>query len=179
MAYAIELPDGTWLLVLDPQPIFQKSVWRAFWDGQPRTSDGRFTYGKRTAVAASTGITGKVTVKEAVKMLSHPFLASDPRGRKIIFDSFLIGKYRDGQGRKSKDEDRLRSLGMAVLAVQKMNGGMVRLEKHNPPQVQYLHKFGLKKAIVVYVEENTGRVRGFIYSSHKNADRFLDKKRGR
>ena len=46
MAYAIELPNGMYLIVMDPQPIFPEDAARAFWDGQPRKPDGRFTFGK-------------------------------------------------------------------------------------------------------------------------------------
>ena len=46
MAYAIDLPDGMCLIILDPQPIFPEDGAVAFWDGQPRTPNGRFTYGK-------------------------------------------------------------------------------------------------------------------------------------
>lgn len=45
MAYVIDLPDGTSLLIMDPQPLFPE-LEKAFWDGQPRTPDGRFTFGK-------------------------------------------------------------------------------------------------------------------------------------
>lgn len=55
----------------------------------------------------------------------------------------------------------------------------VELPGHNPPQRQYLHKFGKRSAIVVYVEAESGAVRSLIYSSHKKADKFLKNKRGR
>jgi len=166
-----------YLVFLDPMPLVEYGM--SFYDGQPRDDHGRFARGKRVVVAKTTGITGKVTLKEAESILSEPVIVTDKYGHNIIFHNGILEKYRDGVGRSGKDEDRLKSLGRAILAVREHNSGIIDLTNHNPPQRQYLHKIEEMKSIVVYVETLSGYVRGFIYNSHKNADKFLEKKRGR
>ena len=66
-----------------------------------------------------------------------------------------------------------------ALAVRSANAGVVELLGHRPVQRQYLHRLGDKGAIVVYVEAETGQVRGFIYSTRGGDDAFIRKMRGR
>ena len=112
-------------------------------------------------------------------MLSRGILARDAQGREVRFGDRLVGKYVAGLGRASTDVRRLQSVGRAVLAVRSANAGVVEHPGHRPVQRQYLHRLGAKGAIVVYVEVETGQVRGFIYSSHGAADAFIKKMRGR
>ena len=130
-------------------------------------------------VAATLGIPGVVTVPEAMTMLSRGILARDAQGREVRFGDRLVGKYVAGLGRASTDVRRLQSVGRAVLAVRSANAGVVELPGHRPVQRQYLHRLGDKGAIVVYVEAETGQVRGFIYSTRGGADAFIQKMRGR
>ena len=170
--------DGTFLAFVEPAPLFPD--WEArLYDGQPRLKDGRFTYGKRAEVASSVGMAAQISIQDAEKALETPSVHSDACGRRVAFTGDLVRKYRDGVGRKGVDPARLRSLGRAVLAVRHPDTEVIELPHHNPPQRQYLYKFGGRGAIVVYVEVQDGKVRGFIYGSKRNADKFLAKKRGR
>lgn len=167
------------LAILDPMPLFPEDGAVVFYDGQPRDERGRFTFGKRIDIARTKGITGKISMAEALKILESPLAVWASDGRKAIFDGRLVRKYRDGIGRKDgATPNRLLHLGRAVFAVRETNYGVVDLPDHIPPQRQYLHKIGKRKAIVVYVDADD-HVRSFIYNSHKNADRFLENKRGR
>ena len=102
-------------------------------------------------------------------MLSRGILARDAQGREVRFGDRLVGKYVAGLGRASTDVRRLRSVGRAVLAVRSANAGVVELPGHRPVQRQYLHRLGDRGAIVVYVEAETGQVRGFIYTTARAA----------
>lgn len=168
-----------YIVILDPIPLFPNENGFPFYDGQPREDNGQFGKGRRLKVALSTGINGKITIKEAEIILEKNRTYSDSNGMKVVITSSILKKYRDGIGRASKEADRLRHLGKAILAIQSPESEILPLPNHHPPQRQYLHKFSKKGAIVVYVNDDDDTLRGFIYSSHIPSDRFLKNKRGR
>ena len=84
--------------------------------------------------------------------------------RRVRFTYELHRKYAEGVGRKDNQpaKERLYQLGKAVTAVKKANRGIYRLLHDQPPQLAYLHQFGKRDGMVVFVDLRTRSVRGFI-----------------
>ena len=81
----------------------------------------------------------------------------------VHFNYSLHEKYVNGKNREDgASAERLMHLGKAVTAVKYANKGIYRLDGDNPPQLAYFHSFSKRKGIVVFIERDSKKVRGFI-----------------
>lgn len=123
--------------------------------------------GARSAVKKSVirhGKRGTVSRAAASNALKSGFYVNAAGNRRVRFTYDLHRKYAEGVGRKDNQpaKERLYQLGKAVTAVRKANRGVYRLLYDTPPQLAFLHQFGNRDGMVVFVDLKTRIVRGFI-----------------
>ena len=129
--------------------------------------------GARSAVKKRTiqhGTRETVSRAAASNALKSGFYVNAAGKRRVRFTYELHKKYAEGIGRKNNQpaKERLYQLGKAVTAVKKANRGVYRLLYDNPPQLAYLHQFGKRDGMVVFVDLRTRIVRGFINVDNLN-----------
>lgn len=118
----------------------------------------------------SKGTTKTISISSASNALQKSILIKSSDNKKIHFNYKLHEKYVNGKGRKNgESEERMIHLGKAIMGVKYANRGIYHLKGDNPPQVVYFHSFSKRKNIVVFVEEKTNVVRGFIPVKDINA----------
>ena len=111
----------------------------------------------------SKGTIHTISISSASNALQRSISVKPADNKKLHFNYKIHEKYVNGKGRKDgESEERMIHLGKAVTAVKYANKGIYHLKDDNPPQVVYFHSFSKRKSIVVFVEENTNVVRGFI-----------------
>lgn len=123
--------------------------------------------GARSAVKKSVirhGTRETVSRAAASNALKNGFYVNAAGKRRVRFTYDLHRKYAEGVGRKDNQpaKERLYQLGKAVTAVRKANRGVYRLLYDTPPQLAFLHQFGNRDSMVVFVDLKTRIVRGFI-----------------